>query len=106
MGIRQDTWIKRMAKEHRMIDPFSEHLVTKGKVSYGLSSYGYNITIDNKFKVFTNDNIAIVGPKNFDRRAFHDITSKVCVIPPQFLCFSEVGRIFQNSSEYHCALRW
>lgn len=95
MGIKQDTWIKKMAKGHRMIEPFSEHLITKGKVSYGLSSYGYDIRMDNKFKVFTNTNIAIVDPKNFDRKSFHDITAKVCVIPPNSFALAKSVEYFR-----------
>jgi len=95
MGIKQDAWIKRMAKEHRMIRPFSNRLITKGKVSYGLSSYGYDIKVDNKFKVFTNINTSIVDPKNFDYRSFHNVTSKVCVIPPNSFALAKSVEYFR-----------
>jgi len=68
MSVKSDKWIRRMAKEHRMIEPFSEKQVAEGLISYGLSSYGYDIRIADEFKIFTNIHSAIVDPKNFDPR--------------------------------------
>jgi len=82
MSIKPDRWIKKMAKEHGMITPFEEHQVRKNAISYGLSSYGYDIRIADEFKIFTNINTTIVDPKNFDLKSFVDFRGEVCVIPP------------------------
>ena len=71
-----------MAKEHRMIEPFEESQVKDTKVSYGLSSYGYDVRISDEFKIFTNINTTVVDPKAFDPRAFVDFKGDVCIIPP------------------------
>ena len=84
-----------MAKEHKMIKPFSKHLIAKGEISHGLSSYGYDVKLDNKFKVFTNINTAVIDPKNFDRRSFYDITSKVCIIPPNSFALAKTVEYFR-----------
>ncbi|MEO0284974.1 MAG: dCTP deaminase, partial [candidate division WOR-3 bacterium] len=70
MGIKNDKWIKKMAFEARMIEPFSETLVTKNVISYGTSSYGYDIRIADEFKIFTNVFSTFVDPKNFDPKSF------------------------------------
>src|SRR5881275_409803 len=77
-GIKSDAWIRRMALEHRMIEPFEDRQVREGVISYGLSSYGYDIRVANEFKVFTNINSTVVDPKNFDARSFVDVKT-VCV---------------------------
>lgn len=82
MSIKADRWIKRMAQEHGMIEPFIDGQVRGGVVSYGLSSYGYDIRIADEFKIFTNVNSAIIDPKNFDPRSFVDVKADVCIIPP------------------------
>jgi len=86
MSIKSDTWIRRMALEQEMILPFEPNQVrTKGQnkvISYGVSSYGYDVRCANEFKVFTNINSAIVDPKNFCPTSFVDIQSEVCIIPP------------------------
>ncbi|MBL4743343.1 MAG: dCTP deaminase [Cycloclasticus sp.] len=86
MGIKSDSWIRRMAKEKNMIEPFESHQVrnsAEGRViSYGTSSYGYDVRCSDEFKIFTNINSAIVDPKNFDKNSFVDIKSDVCIIPP------------------------
>ena len=66
MGLKEDAWIRKMAIDHKMIEPFCENQVGKGVVSYGLSSYGYDIRVSNEFKIFTNINAMVVDPKNFD----------------------------------------
>ncbi len=85
--IRNDRWIRKMAKEHSMISPFEERQVREGGsagkvISYGVSSYGYDIRIANEFKIFTNINNTIVDPKVFDPQSFVDFKGDVCVIPP------------------------
>ena len=86
--IRNDRWIRKMAKEHGMISPFEERQVREipsgGQkvISYGVSSYGYDIRIANEFKIFTNINNTIVDPKVFDPQSFVDFKGDICVIPP------------------------
>lgn len=86
MSLKADKWIKKMAKEKGLIEPFSDHLVKEvdGKkiVSYGLSSYGYDLRVSNQFKVFTNVYNSLIDPKQFMDNSFIDIESDVCIIPP------------------------
>lgn len=86
MNPQSDRWIREMAQNHRMIEPFVGHQVREasGKkvISYGLSSYGYDIRVANTFKVFTNINNSIVDPKNFREETFVDVTTDECIIPP------------------------
>ena len=78
-SIKADKWIRKMALEHRMIEPFEDRQVRAGVVSYGLSSYGYDIRVADEFKVFTNINSTVVDPKNFDSRSFaHNEENNVC----------------------------
>jgi dCTP deaminase len=80
--IKSDGWIKRMALEQGMIKPFEDRQVRKGMISYGVSSYGYDLRISDEFKIFTNINNTIVDPKGFDPRSFVDYQGDVCIIPP------------------------
>ncbi len=80
--IKNDRWIRKTAKEQGMITPFEEKQVWAGGISYGVSSYGYDIRISNEFKIFTNINNTIVDPKSFDPKSFVDFKGDVCVIPP------------------------
>ena len=80
--IKSDRWIRRMAVEKGMIKPFEDRQVRKGGISYGLSSYGYDIRIADEFKIFTNINTTIVDPKGFDPRSFVDVQGEVAIIPP------------------------
>lgn len=82
MGIKADTWLKQMCLEHQMITPFEEKQVSDGVISYGLSSYGYDIRIADEYKIFTNVNSTIVDPKKFDPKSFIDFRGEVCIIPP------------------------
>ena len=86
MAVKPDRWIRRMAAEHGLIDPFEPHQVRERNgrrvISYGTSSYGYDIRCADEFKVFTNINSAIVDPKGFDDTSFVDICADVCIIPP------------------------
>jgi dCTP deaminase len=80
--IKSDKWIKRMAREFKMIEPFEEKQIKKGVISYGLSSYGYDIRLSDEFKIFTNVFNSIIDPKNFDPKSFVDYKGETCVIPP------------------------
>src|SRR5512135_298431 len=80
--IKSDRWIRRTALEHGMINPFSEKQVREGVISYGLSSYGYDLRVADEFKVFTNINATVVDPKNFDERSFVTVRSDCAIIPP------------------------
>ncbi|RZD16251.1 MAG: dCTP deaminase [Candidatus Acididesulfobacter guangdongensis] len=82
MMIKNDIWIEKMAKEHDMITPFENAQVRNGVISYGVSSFGYDLRISNEFKIFTNINTTIVDPKNFDTKSFVDITTEECIVPP------------------------
>jgi dCTP deaminase len=82
MSIKPDHWIREMALKHDMIRPFEEKQVRQGVISYGLSSYGYDIRISDEFKIFTNINNSIVDPKAFDPRSFVDFQGEVALIPP------------------------
>jgi dCTP deaminase len=82
MGLKPDHWIRRMACEHGMIEPFVEGQVREGVISYGLSSYGYDMRVADEYKVFTNVYSAVVDPKNFSPQSFVDLQTDVCVIPP------------------------
>lgn len=79
--LKNDTWIRKMCKEEAMITPFSEKLVAKNKVSYGLSSYGYDIRVADEYKVFTDVHNCIVDPKNFNDKSFVDIKGSYCIVP-------------------------
>lgn len=82
MGLKPDHWIRKMALEHGMIEPFAEKQVREGVISYGVSSYGYDMRVSNQFKIFTNVRSAIVDPKNFSPDSFVDFEGDVCIIPP------------------------
>jgi dCTP deaminase len=86
MSIKSDKWIRRMSLEHDMISPFEKGQVTSDetnkRISYGTSSYGYDVRCADEFKIFTNINSSIVDPKNFDPNSFVDVKSDVCIIPP------------------------
>jgi len=84
-----------MALEHRMIEPFEDRQVRDGVISYGLSSYGYDIRVANEFKVFTNINNTVVDPKNFDDRSFVDMTTDVCIIPPNSFALAKTVEYFR-----------
>jgi len=84
-----------MALEHGMIEPFEDRQVREGVVSYGLSSYGYDIRVADEFKVFTNINSTVVDPKNFDARSFVDIKADVCIIPPNSFALAKTVEYFR-----------
>ena len=95
MSIKSDKWIKRMAVGHQMIVPFEEGQVRNGVISYGLSSYGYDIRVADEFKIFTNVNTTIVDPKNFDERSFVDFKGDVCIVPPNSFALARTVEYFR-----------
>jgi dCTP deaminase len=95
LAVKSDRWIRRMALEHRMIEPFSEKQVRDGVVSFGLSSYGYDVRIADEFKIFTNINSTIVDPKRFDPRSFVDFKGEVCIIPPNSFALARTVEYFR-----------
>jgi dCTP deaminase len=95
MSIKSDRWITKMAREHGMIEPFSERQVREGVVSYGVSSYGYDVRIADDFKIFTNINSTVIDPKNFDSRSFVDFVGDVCVIPPNSFALARTVEYFR-----------
>lgn len=97
MAIKSDRWIKQMALEHGMIEPFEEHQVRQGAISYGLSSYGYDIRVADEFKIFTSatGELTVVDPKNFDPKAFKDFTGDECIIPPNSFALAKTVEYFR-----------
>ena len=99
MSIKSDKWIRRMAAEHGMIDPFEPGQVREAGgqkiVSYGTSSYGYDVRCSNEFKIFTNVYSTVVDPKNFDEKSFVDVKSDVCVIPPNSFALARTVERFK-----------
>ena len=99
MSIKADKWIRRMAKEHGMIEPFEAGQVREANgqriVSYGTSSYGYDIRCSDEFKLFTNLNSTIVDPKNFDPSSFVDIKADACIIPPNSFALARTVEYFR-----------
>lgn len=99
MSIKSDKWIRRMAQEHGMIEPFEPGQVKRNThgpiVSYGTSSYGYDIRCSNEFKLFTNINSTIVDPKNFDANSFVDVQAEVCIIPPNSFALARTVEYFR-----------
>ena len=100
MSIKSDKWIKLMSTNHEMIQPFSEDQIRMDEngnklISYGVSSYGYDVRCSNEFKVFTNIHSAIVDPKSFDEKSFVDITSDVCIIPPNSFALARTVEYFK-----------
>ena len=95
MSVKPDSWIRRMAIEHKMIEPFVDQQVREGVISYGLSSYGYDIRVTDEFKIFTNVHSAIVDPKNFTPESFIDYKGDVCVIPPNSFVLARTVEYFR-----------
>ena len=95
MPIKSDKWIRRMCEEERMIEPFEPGQVRDGVISYGLSSYGYDIRVAPEFKVFTNVHNVVVDPKSFDPRSFVDVREKTCIIPPNSFALARTLEYFR-----------
>jgi dCTP deaminase len=110
MGVQPDTWIRRMALEHGMIEPFADRQVRSpidappsaaaaapvpALISYGLSSYGYDLRVSDEFKVFTNVFNTVVDPKEFDERSFVDMRTNVCIVPPNSFALARSVEYFR-----------
>jgi len=95
MGLKSDSWIRKMALEHKMIDPFTDGQKRDGVISYGLSSYGYDIRVADEFKIFTNVYPAVVDPKDFDLRSMVDFKGEVCIIPPNSFVLARTVEYFR-----------
>ncbi|MGP1580822.1 MAG: dCTP deaminase [Wolinella sp.] len=95
MGLKEDRWIREMALKQRMIEPFCENQVDKNVVSYGLSSYGYDIRVSNEFKIFTNINATMVDPKNFDSANVVDLSGEFCIVPPNSFALARTVEYFR-----------
>jgi dCTP deaminase len=95
VSIKSDRWIRQMSLDHGMIEPFVDTQVSAGIVSYGLSSYGYDIRVADEFKVFTNINNTVIDPKAFDPRSFVDIQADVCIVPPNSFALARTIEYFR-----------
>ena len=95
MGLKPDHWIKKMALEQRMIEPFVDSQVRNGAISYGVSSYGYDVRVTDEFKIFTNVFSAVVDPKAFDPKSMVDYRGEVCVIPPNSFALARTVEYFR-----------
>ena len=95
MAIKSDNWIEKMSLEYGMIDPFEGGQVRGGKISYGLSSFGYDIRVSDEYKIFTNVNNSIIDPKNFDSASFVDYKGDVCIVPPNSFALARSVEYFR-----------
>ncbi|HIE56421.1 MAG TPA: dCTP deaminase [Chromatiaceae bacterium] len=93
--IKSDSWIRRMAEQEGMISPFVNGQVKDGVISYGLSSYGYDIRVSDEFKIFTNVHSAVVDPKHFNSKSFIDYKGEICVIPPNSFVLAQTVEYFK-----------
>ena len=95
MAIKSDAWIEQAALQEGMIEPFEPEQVRDGKISYGLSSFGYDIRVSDEYKIFTNVNNSIVDPKNFDADSFIDFKGDVCIVPPNSFALARSVEYFR-----------
>lgn len=95
MGLKPDHWIRKMALEHRMIEPFVNRQIREGVISYGVSSYGYDVRVADEFKIFTNVFSAVVDPKDFDSNSMVDFKGDVCIIPPNSFALAKTVEYFR-----------
>jgi len=99
MSVKSDKWIRRMAQEYNMIEPFEAGQVKQNGserlISYGTSSYGYDVRCSDEFKIFTNVHSATVDPKNFDEKSFVDIKNDYCIIPPNSFALARTVEFFR-----------
>src|SRR5438093_5701584 len=95
MSIKSDRWIRRMATERRMIEPFAENQSRAGVISYGVSSYGYDMRVAPEFKIFTNVLSAVVDPKRFDPKSFVEFMGDVCIVPPNSFALASSVEYFR-----------
>ena len=102
MSIQPDSWIKKMCKEHNMIEPFLDHQVSEGKISYGLSSMGYDVRISDEYRIFTNVNSSLVDPKNFSDDNFIERKGPHCIIPPNSFVLAKTVEYFRIPKDVLC----
>ena len=95
MSVKNDRWIRKMVREQDMIKPFEESQVREGVISYGVSSYGYDLRVADEFKIFTNVNSSVVDPKNFDERSFVEFRGPVCIVPPNSFALARSVEYFK-----------
>ena len=95
MSIKSDRWISHMAKENGMIEPFERSQVRAGAISYGVSSYGYDMRVAREFRIFTNVHSPVVDPKEFDSRSFVEFEGDVCLIPPNSFALARSVEYFR-----------
>ena len=95
MSVKPDCWIRRMSLEHKMIEPFTDRQVREGVISYGVSSYGYDIRVADEFRIFTNVNSTIVDPKHFDERSFVTVNADVAIVPPNSFALARSVEYFK-----------
>jgi dCTP deaminase len=95
MSVKNDKWIRRMVREHDMINPFAESQVREGVISYGVSSYGYDLRVADEFKIFTNVNSTIVDPKHFDPRSLVEFRGEACIVPPNSFALARSVEYFK-----------
>ena len=114
MSVKPDGWIRRMSLEHKMIEPFTDRQVREGVISYGVSSYGYDIRVADEFRIFTNVNSTIVDPKHFDRALAGGLQRRRVPDSAEFFRAGALDRIFPHSAQcadhlpgqvHLCALR-
>ena len=102
MSVQSDKWIIKMAKDHAMISPFEDKQIREGKISFGVSSYGYDARVSNEFKIFTNVNSEIVDPKNFKPTNFVTKESDECIIPPNSFVLAKTVEYFRIPRDVLC----
>jgi len=104
MTIKSDRWIKQMALENAMIEPFEDRQVRQGVISYGVSSYGYDIRVADEFKIFTSatGELTVIDPKEFDQKGFVDFKGDVCIIPPNSFLLARTVEYFRVPSDVLC----
>jgi dCTP deaminase len=95
MSVKNDRWIRRMVQEQQMIEPFAENQKRDGVISYGLSSYGYDLRVADEYKIFTNVSSSIVDPKHFDERSFVEFKGPVCIVPPNSFALARSVEYFR-----------
>ena len=95
MGIKSDNWIKKMALKNKMMEPFTDKQTTEGAISYGVSSYGYDIRVTDEFKVFTDVFNTVVDPKDFNEKSFVTMITDECIIPPNSFALARTVEYFR-----------
>ena len=95
MAIKSDKWIEKMSISHEMISPYESKQIRDGKISYGVSSYGYDIRVSDEYKIFTNVNSSIIDPKQFDAKSFVDFKGDVCIVPPNSFALARSVEYFK-----------